>query len=95
MCVCVCVCVCAVSYTHLDVYKRQDVPHSPSGVRLLKGYAPACASLGFLRSSLLLEGAMSLPFVPGLDLSMILALSIFPIVLTLPLQNKKKNSKKK
>ena len=21
--VCVCVCVCAVSYTHLDVYKRQ------------------------------------------------------------------------
>ena len=22
-CVCVCVCVCAVSYTHLDVYKRQ------------------------------------------------------------------------
>ena len=25
MCVCVCVCVCAVSYTHLDVYKRQRV----------------------------------------------------------------------
>ena len=24
-CVCVCVCVCAVSYTHLDVYKRQHV----------------------------------------------------------------------
>ena len=24
MCVCVCVCVCAVSYTHLDVYKRQQ-----------------------------------------------------------------------
>ena len=23
VCVCVCVCVCAVSYTHLDVYKRQ------------------------------------------------------------------------
>ena len=23
ICVCVCVCVCAVSYTHLDVYKRQ------------------------------------------------------------------------
>ena len=22
---CVCVCVCAVSYTHLDVYKRQVV----------------------------------------------------------------------
>ena len=26
MCVCVCVCVCAVSYTHLDVYKRQGQP---------------------------------------------------------------------
>ena len=26
---CVCVCVCAVSYTHLDVYKRQTVT-SPS-----------------------------------------------------------------
>ena len=25
VCVCVCVCVCAVSYTHLDVYKRQSV----------------------------------------------------------------------
>ena len=24
VCVCVCVCVCAVSYTHLDVYKRQS-----------------------------------------------------------------------
>ena len=24
--VCVCVCVCAVSYTHLDVYKRQAYP---------------------------------------------------------------------
>ena len=24
VCVCVCVCVCAVSYTHLDVYKRQE-----------------------------------------------------------------------
>ena len=24
-CVCVCVCVCAVSYTHLDVYKRQTL----------------------------------------------------------------------
>ena len=23
----VCVCVCAVSYTHLDVYKRQALPH--------------------------------------------------------------------
>ena len=23
LCVCVCMCVCAVSYTHLDVYKRQ------------------------------------------------------------------------
>ena len=23
VCVCMCVCVCAVSYTHLDVYKRQ------------------------------------------------------------------------
>ena len=23
--VCVCVCVCAVSYTHLDVYKRQGI----------------------------------------------------------------------
>ena len=23
--VCVCECVCAVSYTHLDVYKRQDL----------------------------------------------------------------------
>ena len=27
MCVCVCVCVCAVSYTHLDVYKRQYVEY--------------------------------------------------------------------
>ena len=24
---CVCVCVCAVSYTHLDVYKRQDLSY--------------------------------------------------------------------
>ena len=28
LCVCVCVCVCAVSYTHLDVYKRQIVEDS-------------------------------------------------------------------
>ena len=28
-CVCVCVCVCAVSYTHLDVYKRQQL-HCPA-----------------------------------------------------------------
>ena len=25
VCVCVCMCVCAVSYTHLDVYKRQPL----------------------------------------------------------------------
>ena len=28
VCVCVCVCVCAVSYTHLDVYKRQTLYRS-------------------------------------------------------------------
>ena len=31
MCVCVCVCVCAVSYTHLDVYKRQVYTQSRPG----------------------------------------------------------------
>ena len=29
VCVCVCVCVCAVSYTHLDVYKRQRISRIP------------------------------------------------------------------
>ena len=30
---CVCVCVCAVSYTHLDVYKRQRLQRTAPGTK--------------------------------------------------------------